>query len=71
MHEERKNEMIKKNNEEVEAQKLNKEESNINLENSVNLDDVNDELEKAELLYKQLLDKQMRNNQMENTEENI
>lgn len=66
MHEERKNEMMKKNNEETEALKLNNKESSINLENSVNLDDVTDELEKAELLYKQML-----NNQMVNNEENI
>ena len=57
MHEERKNEMIKKNNEEAERQK----EKNAKAE-EVNVDAVTDELEKAELLYKQMLDKQATEN---------
>ena len=57
MHEERKNEMIKKNNEEAERQK----EKNAK-EEEINVDAVTDELEKAELLYKQMLDKQATEN---------
>ena len=58
MHEERKNEMIKKNNEEAERQK----EINLQKEEDVNVDEVTDELQKAELLYKQMLEKQTQEN---------
>ena len=57
MHDESKNEMIKKNNEEAERQK----EKNAK-EEEINVDAVTDELEKAELLYKQMLDKQATEN---------
>lgn len=53
MHEERKNEMIRKNNEEIEKKKeLNEH------EDDVDVSEVTDELQKAELLYKQMLEKQ-------------
>ena len=60
MHEERKNEMIKKNNEEVEKQKeLNAQDNN---DDSINVDDISDELQKAEILYTKMLEKQTQEN---------
>lgn len=61
LHEQRKNEMVTKNLEEIEKRKEEGVVDNVEVDNTIQLENVTDELQKAEELYKNMLNDQSKN----------